>query len=150
MGKGGVINRLVAGSGGVLAVGGFELDRAKVDQVDLWVLAVADRGFHGVGDFRAGFSGHRHHDENPGGGAAPLAQFVEGGDHGFRFRDSVFAEVDEDDGGAGLELSVGETGAGAGELIDEVADLGVVSATDGPSVSSEGEAGIRVGVMFSE
>ena len=35
MGECGLINRLVAGSSGVLAVGGFERDRAEVDPLNI-------------------------------------------------------------------------------------------------------------------
>ena len=39
MGECGLVDRVVAGGGGVLAVGGFKLDRAEVDEVGLRVLA---------------------------------------------------------------------------------------------------------------
>lgn len=127
-----------------MTVSSFELERAEVDELGLRILAAGDVSAHGGRDFRTGSSGDGDHDENPGGGAAPLAQFVECGDHGFRFRSPVFAEVNEDDVRARLEFSVGEAGAGAGELIDKCGDLGIVAAAARPGISAEGEAGFRV------
>lgn len=52
--------------------------------------------------------------------------------------------------GTGDELVAGETGGRAGDLVDEIGDLGIFSAATGPSVATEGEAGFAVAVVLGK